>query len=396
VLPPALQSFTLTLKIVRGTGDTNTSARFDIGYQIAIDGDLDAKSGNCYDLTLNPNDPQLPGGDGDACGDIVGDLDGSGGDEIRIVNVPVQLLCEDLDGDGHVDFPYCSSWKVSGSNTDCQNPQQAIAIPASKCWCDVLNLPVIIPATVTVQLVTQNAAGTPIFVDTDFLFSSSGTGSSTFILDTATGGAVSNTIDFTNLAVGSSVTINGPTPPPSTFCFISAVCTSTKSGFTSTTTDDIRTFTLRSAEHVTCVYTYKQSVTTYTISAVAPQYQPCAAGSTPTPNSLFFSAGLTLNFQLPTCGRAALTIARWDYVQGTTTTSCLPSPISSPTTATTLTCAPTTFSTNAGNDVTAHITVQDAAGNFVAKADGSLPLNDRQIVLSVPTPATDPTWPTTL
>lgn len=134
--------------------------RYDIGLFVALaDNQLDsALNGDyCYHdylrppLTANPlygdyNEDTYPdiyngpwwdgttpvGGDGDLCGDM------EEGTQVFVLTEPIELQCEDLDGDGAADVHICWSWD-NNPGTACNSVQDAYPGTKSKCDCQIFN-----------------------------------------------------------------------------------------------------------------------------------------------------------------------------------------------------------------------------------------------------------------
>jgi len=144
------------------------AARYDPGWYVALDGN-DAYTGNCtinglrqeksYKVTAGHKSNEIVGsvswsqdhfGGNDKCGDIM--MSGGGGCNIEVPFAEnTYIKCVDNDGDGHLDFGTCFSWRVAGNDDFCtlskDDPSTknnfADLYPAtpSKCFCTRYNVP---------------------------------------------------------------------------------------------------------------------------------------------------------------------------------------------------------------------------------------------------------------
>jgi uncharacterized repeat protein (TIGR01451 family) len=136
------------------------NARYDAGFFFRIDGGLSARgdentgAGKCSLTSLTipppPNPPAL-NLDGDTCGDL------NAGTYYIDMKIP-GVLCQDLNGNGILNLPNCTSWH-SNAGTPCASKNAADFHPdtKSKCVCaDIFPVPVTVEeATLTV---TKTAA----------------------------------------------------------------------------------------------------------------------------------------------------------------------------------------------------------------------------------------------
>jgi hypothetical protein len=137
---------------------TTAKARYDVGLYFAIDGDPNsdgATSGTCNASIIKERhmDPAFPNAvmlgapvvanlDDDACGDL---SSANGWRQIggKVVTVRVDnTLCQDSDGDGNLNLPYCASWSPNPGGV-CNSPENAAPTSDANCNCGVdFNLPI--------------------------------------------------------------------------------------------------------------------------------------------------------------------------------------------------------------------------------------------------------------
>jgi len=169
------------------------NARYDAGFFFRIDGGPNARgdgtnaTGTCSLSALTPGvSPALDPGDGDTCGDL-------NADTYSITFTIPNVLCNDLDDDGFLNLPNCTSWHSNqGTACDISDPfatSDAVDFhpdTKSKCVCDdTFQVPVIVEtATLTV---VKSASPTSV---------------------PETGGQVTYTVQITNEADVVSVTID--------------------------------------------------------------------------------------------------------------------------------------------------------------------------------------------
>jgi hypothetical protein len=119
---------------------TGATARYDVGLWFATDGDPNhdgARTGVCSVNSINPKNATTGLGsanyvqiDGDACGDI------NTANNPQIVTVRIDnVACVDLDGDGKLNLPNCTSWGQN-SGVTCTVPGDTVPGSPSKCSCD--------------------------------------------------------------------------------------------------------------------------------------------------------------------------------------------------------------------------------------------------------------------
>jgi len=169
--------------------------RYDVGLYLATDGGGGdgAKTGQCADLVVTAANASqtfinLDSGQ-DACGDIT---DVPSGHNPQVIHGTVTTACSDLDGDGKVNIPWCTSWRQPGSNEVCDTTSFASsatwdAFPGSpsKCNCGNLNVDIFLE-TATIE-VTKTASPETV---------------------NETGGSVTYSVSVKNQATQTSVTLD--------------------------------------------------------------------------------------------------------------------------------------------------------------------------------------------
>jgi len=107
------------------------SARYDLGWYIGTDGG-DALTGQCAINSLSDaNTYNISGGSlswtqdakfrSDVCGDVFSPS--ASNDKIAIhgasLGKQIELVCEDVDSDGYMDFSICFSWRTATTDSVC-------------------------------------------------------------------------------------------------------------------------------------------------------------------------------------------------------------------------------------------------------------------------------------
>ena len=116
--------------------DLTAEARYDLGIWFADDGDPNgdgAKTGTCT-VATPAYEPDLPWVDLDGGGDTCGDIDDDHNPLFPTITLTVK--CSDSDGDGKLNLPYLTSWRIPGANELCTSPEQAFPGTPSKCKSD--------------------------------------------------------------------------------------------------------------------------------------------------------------------------------------------------------------------------------------------------------------------
>ncbi len=130
--------------------ELNAQERHDLGIYLALDGG-DALNGSCS-RSIIPESPSPPFFDLDSPCDTgsdpcdPADLCGDVGGNILNVDMPaITVPCVDNNNDGSADLPACLSWRQPGANDRCEEPADAFPGTPSKCKCQVLDVPLLIP-----------------------------------------------------------------------------------------------------------------------------------------------------------------------------------------------------------------------------------------------------------
>ena len=171
-------TFTADFQVELSGGGMNQS-RHDIGIWFAEDGDPNGDgslTGICSVTTpaFGPTPPWVDLDNSAVTGDICGDITTAANP--LTPSVTLTVTCVDDDGDGELDLPYCTSWKIPGGDTLCTSPVQAIPANASKCKCDdSFNIAIDVPGQIIVDKITLDENGAPLPGDTT-LFNFSITG----------------------------------------------------------------------------------------------------------------------------------------------------------------------------------------------------------------------------
>jgi len=127
-------------------------ARYDIGLYFATDADPNgdgALTGTCAvnlltkaaEVDSNGNPAPQNFINLDPAPDTCGDIDAAHNPQFVRVQIN-NALCADLNNDGFMDLPNCTSWRQPGSNQVCTSTQDAYPGSPSKCNCGTLQLPV--------------------------------------------------------------------------------------------------------------------------------------------------------------------------------------------------------------------------------------------------------------
>lgn len=160
--------------------ELSAQARYDIGLYFAVDGDpngdgaLTGSLGNdsCSISTLpeigdftRPDgstgmfvdlDTTCKGGNCPQPEDLCGDIDNANNPiyyDLAATGNYITALCIDTDDppDGKLNLPSCTSWRQSGANEVCTDPDDAFPGSPSKCNCDPgFQVPILIPASLEV------------------------------------------------------------------------------------------------------------------------------------------------------------------------------------------------------------------------------------------------------
>ena len=137
--------------------------RFDLGIWFANDGDPNgdgAYTGSCTVATpaYAPDPPWLDldqaiaGQEGDTCGDI------DSGHSPLWPSVTMTVVCVDDDGDGFLDLPYVTSWRIPGANDLCAGPLDAYPGTPAKCKADAgFNIEIPVPHSGTIEVIKDLA-----------------------------------------------------------------------------------------------------------------------------------------------------------------------------------------------------------------------------------------------
>lgn len=144
--------------------DVTANARYDAGFFFRIDGGTNARgdgstaAGTCSLSALTPGLPPALGLDGDTCGDL------NAGKTQVTFTIP-DVACEDTDGDGLLNLPYCTSWH-SNQGTGCAIAKAGDFRPdtKSKCVCDdTFQVPVTVddPSLTVVKTATPTSVVEP-------------------------------------------------------------------------------------------------------------------------------------------------------------------------------------------------------------------------------------------
>jgi hypothetical protein len=238
---------------VTATFQVNVTAngRYDPGFFFRTDGGLNARgdgtgaTGICSLSALTPpppaNDPVLQL-DGDTCGDL-----NSGSFQVTFVIPDVE--CSDIDNDGQLNLPYCTSWH-SNQGTVCaiEDPFDFNPDTKSKCVCDDnFELPVDVEdAELSVEK-SANPSQVP-----------------------EPGGTVTYTVRIENIAEFESVVIE--TIDDDIF---GDLADATNSDITDNTCDDLVGDTLGPMEYVTC--TFKAQITGDALDEHINEVEVCAS-----------------------------------------------------------------------------------------------------------------------
>lgn len=127
----------------------------DLGWYIATDGG-DAMTGTCavnglqegntYEFEAGGSAVWTEGGgDGDECGDVI--VDGQGTSLVTPIAVDLTVVCADDNEDGSLDFALCFTWS-SSSDGDCTIASNAPTEASGSCYCtryEVPNVSVLLP-----------------------------------------------------------------------------------------------------------------------------------------------------------------------------------------------------------------------------------------------------------
>ena len=126
------------------TGSCSISTLPEVGSFTRPDG----TTGNFVDLDMG--DPM------DLCGDINSANNPIFYDLSTTSNF-ITTTCTDLDGDGQLNLPSCTSWRQSGANETCTSPTDAFPGTSSKCNCDpTFQVPIEIPPAELLVVKTAN------------------------------------------------------------------------------------------------------------------------------------------------------------------------------------------------------------------------------------------------
>jgi len=153
----------------------NATSRYDIGVWVSVDGDPNgdgSESGLCSVLSVPPGLANVDGivlDDGDQCGDIE---NATGEPDILQADLGTfTVLCNDSDGDGNINLPLIVAWENQPGGV-CTISTDALPGTAAKCNANLdSNIPVPVPARLTVTKVTAGGD------TTSFGFNLSGTDS---------------------------------------------------------------------------------------------------------------------------------------------------------------------------------------------------------------------------
>jgi len=140
------------------TVELTAQTRYDLGIWFANDGDPNgdgALTGSCTAATpaYAPDTPWLDldglvGGVQDTCGDI------DDPHSPLYPTVTLTVVCVDDDGDGNLDLPYATSWRIPGSNELCTSPHGAFPGTPAKCKIDTgFDVPIPVPHSGTIEVI---------------------------------------------------------------------------------------------------------------------------------------------------------------------------------------------------------------------------------------------------
>ncbi len=145
-------------------GTTTSNERYDIGIFMSQNGDSAQTGSNCLHDALVPAAATIGGAtnlnsgvgpfanlDGDFCGDIT-----HGTQAIKTVHL--KFACVDLNNDGKVDIPACSSWINNAEPGDCLSVHDAIPGTPAKCDCHIVATDVLMPTGTPAITVTKDPA----------------------------------------------------------------------------------------------------------------------------------------------------------------------------------------------------------------------------------------------
>lgn len=229
--------------------ESNANARYDIGLFIALDGG-DALTGSCHNDYL-PDDAgtmvfhDLEDGvdPADSCGDL------PAGDTVMREIQSLELVCEDLTGDGIADVGSCVSWDNATSNggnkPSCTSAADTKPNTKSKCRCGAIAVGTIgVEPQIIVDKVTDPAGDAQLF---DFTL----TGAPDFQLADATDPFESGPLAPGSYSVAETV--------PSGWAQVSAECTSSQDANDPPVTFAPDAIDLSIGELVTCVFTNEKT-----------------------------------------------------------------------------------------------------------------------------------------
>ncbi|MDH3747371.1 MAG: hypothetical protein OER97_04125 [Gammaproteobacteria bacterium] len=115
----------------------------------------DGSTGNFVDLDTNCNGGRCPQPE-DLCGDIDNANNPIFYDLSQTGNF-IAAVCVDPDGDGQLNLPNCTSWRQSGANEVCTDPDDAFPGSPSKCNCDPeFQVPINVPPAELLVVKTAN------------------------------------------------------------------------------------------------------------------------------------------------------------------------------------------------------------------------------------------------
>jgi hypothetical protein len=124
-------SFTARMSV-----ESTATERYDIGVYFATDGQPTALTGGKCTVSTLPTAPSPFFYNLDASPDTCGDIATKIGNPLYPVLAFENVICNDRNGNGKLDLPYCTSWRQSGSNEVCTKPADAYPGAPSKCKCD--------------------------------------------------------------------------------------------------------------------------------------------------------------------------------------------------------------------------------------------------------------------